>query len=799
MITDFLNQKLFSDEYHRFTLELYINLLNAIDYKNKSLQILFEIFCYTNNDNPFQNEVLFFRNERPKGSNLTKYINKGNIMIFNFKKDEANNISEKEKEEKIIELFKYILIEFFYIIIRSRERKYFGCYVDLIKFLINSYEYCANYFLEELSCYNTIIEYLINCPIYEIKKIIVSIIYCAMVKSNLEHISRMNKDKGKIKDEDKATDQKNNNIIEEDPKYKQISENEKLIKEKTSEILKKDKEITDKKEANNFNGFEIIEEKDNKIMEASEQMGPSTSHYLDEIRNDRNGKTEKEKEKDMVDKDEEIARKLQEEYNREGKRKAKSNEVKVGDNMLLENKTISKNVLKLIYNVLHVSSKINYQKYEKEVRFLYSILLKFSFISSEAKSFLKKETNLCSILNLIKFSQCRNSNYHSDVFEIDKGLFPTTHDILNPCPNEVVYGENDKVGKYILANYDFMLLCSLTYYKEKTKEEIEKNDEDIGYTFYYDKYIYLLIRSSRTRQDINFLANVIRYKCLNDKEITDNVLNKLFYIIERVNDEEKAFYDEYDQENNYLIYKNKSINPNSQNILNLLRSNVAIIIRKLVMETNDKYDDYRIKTILNKLFSIFKDNKNYYGISLYLVNLFIDIYEKKDIYKKYPKEINEIYNWINKNKIPPKLYEIKGIKMYRDERDYYHEISKDMKKEFDQVEIAKANQKIEKINRIMKEKAINFDLTNNNCDLNDFKFVIEDQVLFDNKLYKVTNSLDELIKIRLIDSKKEEFKTKNMSKKKIDIYEKEKISFWVETDDYRLRIKKLFNTEFNNK
>jgi hypothetical protein len=113
----------------------------------------------------------------------------------------------------------------------------------------------------------------------------------------------MNKDKGKIKDEDKATDQKNNNIIEEDPKYKQISENEKLIKEKTSEILKKDKEITDKKEANNFNGFEIIDEKDNKIMEASEQMGPSTSHYLDEIRNDRNGKTEKEKEKDMVDKD----------------------------------------------------------------------------------------------------------------------------------------------------------------------------------------------------------------------------------------------------------------------------------------------------------------------------------------------------------------------------------------------------------------------------------------------------------------------------------------------------------------
>ena len=68
----------------------------------------------------------------------------------------------------------------------------------------------------------------------------------------------------------------------------------------------------------------------------------------------------------MIDKDEEMARKLQEEYNREVKGKAKSNEVKVGDNKLLENENISKNVLKLIYNVLHASSKIKYENIKKK-------------------------------------------------------------------------------------------------------------------------------------------------------------------------------------------------------------------------------------------------------------------------------------------------------------------------------------------------------------------------------------------------------------------------------------------------
>ena len=53
----------------------------------------------------------------------------------------------------------------------------------MIKYLINEYDFCAEFFLEEMACYNTLMEYLINCPMYDIKKILVGLIYYAMIKS----------------------------------------------------------------------------------------------------------------------------------------------------------------------------------------------------------------------------------------------------------------------------------------------------------------------------------------------------------------------------------------------------------------------------------------------------------------------------------------------------------------------------------------------------------------------------------------------------------------------------------------
>ena len=45
------------------------------------------------------------------------------------------------------------------------------------------YIFCSDYIIEEFSTYNFLVEYMINCPLYNLKKLIVGILYCAMIKS----------------------------------------------------------------------------------------------------------------------------------------------------------------------------------------------------------------------------------------------------------------------------------------------------------------------------------------------------------------------------------------------------------------------------------------------------------------------------------------------------------------------------------------------------------------------------------------------------------------------------------------
>ena len=731
-------------------------MLNNINNENDILPNLFDNLCnlyYIDNENPFQNELNLYRKLKPKESNITKYIKKGKIRIFNMKKIDNNYSSEKIKE-KIIELFKYILIVFFNIIIRSKERKYFGCYVDLIKFLINRYEYCANYFLEEFSCYNTIIEYLINCPLYEIKKVIVGIIYFAMIKSNLEYLSKNHK---------KIHNNKYINsfeILKENSKLKKILEKKKSL-EKAFEERRKSIEIK-----------KIYEKKENNEIDVN---------YLNEVDNrDIKGTHEK---KIILNGEEEL------------------NE-NIINNEPLENENISPNNLKLIYNILYILKKNMNSK--NKTLFLYETLLKFSLISAETKLFLNKNIKLSLLLNLMLFKDCTKNAYNDKISNIDKYLFNTSHEILNENNGYIIYeneqNENENnIDKYHNLNYDFMLLCSLMFNKERTKEKIEENHEDIGFTFWNIDYILKLIWHSKTKQNINYLSYLIKIKCINNREIFDNVLKALEYLLDNVNDCEDSFYDEYDEEQYYNIYNNTNNKESNLNNLILLRSNVTIIIRKLIIETVD-LDNYRLESILNKLFSLFNKYKRYYSLTILIVNIITDIFEERKIYKNYIKKLNEVIDWLNKFKIPPKFYEIKGIKMYKDEElNYQKNLDLNIKKEFEQRETEKTNKKIERLNKIMKEKNINnIDIYYYNYDLSDFNFKIGDQVIYDNNIYKITHVLDELIKIKLIKNNNLEEKNIfcqeiNVDKKIMNIDEKEEKSFWVETDDYKLKIRKLID------
>ena len=402
------------------------------------------------------------------------------------------------------------------------------------------------------------------------------------------------------------------------------------------------------------------------------------------------------------------------------------------------------------------------------------------------------------------------------MFDADLYLRKMDHEILNSDPQHKTFGEKDKVGVYKLLNYDFMFLCSSLYYKEKSKEEAgETNDK--FFSFYDDDEddensitncnVLLFLKNAQTKQDINYLANLFKKKCYDDKTFFDNLLKKLIEILERISDNENSFFDKFDEENYDEIYKDSK----NDYLLRRLRSNIDIIIIKILLDVKDnKLDDYRIKNCINSLCSIFKKHKKYYGISISIINILIDIFsQQSDLLQKYKKSLNDILDWLQKNKIPPKLYDIKGIKMYepRSQQQQYEmmmysqyshaEIDKKVKEEFDKVETEKTNKKIDLINSIINNEINEKDISNCNCDLSDFKFAIGDEVTYDKKNYVIKECLDELIKIKLIESNKEsELKAKGYHEKKLSAAEKEKKCFWIDTNNYKLRIRRLYSPNF---
>jgi hypothetical protein len=71
---------------------------------------------------------------------------------------------------------------FFTILLRTKNRPNPASYTDLIKCLINNSQSYAIQILKEFSRKETILEFLIECPINEVKKVICGVLYCAMLK-----------------------------------------------------------------------------------------------------------------------------------------------------------------------------------------------------------------------------------------------------------------------------------------------------------------------------------------------------------------------------------------------------------------------------------------------------------------------------------------------------------------------------------------------------------------------------------------------------------------------------------------
>ena len=236
--------------------------------------------------------------------------------------------------------------------IRARERDYLGGTVDFIKYLINNYSFCADYLVEEFSNFNVLIEYLLNCPSYETKKLVVGIIYCAMIKCVTLYENKMRQEENQ-----------QNQILNQEKKS--INNKDKKKKDKNK---KKEKDENKEKEMKN---------------------------------DDMNNKDNQEEEKGLSD--EEIARRLQEELNQESSRDQKeyidnkNNDFEVNLNPL-QRKYIPQNVLKLVYNSLFIIKNLGWGNMN-ESRFFYLIIFRFSLISKKTKKFLLNKALVLELLN----------------------------------------------------------------------------------------------------------------------------------------------------------------------------------------------------------------------------------------------------------------------------------------------------------------------------------------------------------------------------------------------------------------
>ena len=220
-----LEKIIFSIEYHRFILQFLTNLLN-LSFKDNQLLNYIPYFSRTKDENIVNKDLLKIR-KNAIGSNLINYINSKQIEIINKQKNinKQINLSEEFKlDDNISMSFQFLLLYFFNVLVRAKDKNYLGGTIDLIKFCLNEFKECSEFLIEEFCDYTTLMEYIVNCPIFEIKKIFVGLLYCAMIKiynsetinNKLKNINNNNISNSNINENQKDNNIQNNNIIDEE-------------------------------------------------------------------------------------------------------------------------------------------------------------------------------------------------------------------------------------------------------------------------------------------------------------------------------------------------------------------------------------------------------------------------------------------------------------------------------------------------------------------------------------------------------------------------------------------------------
>ena len=772
----FLNQRLFSGEYHHFILSLYLNMFNKLIAKEK---ILFnENLCSNNNSYIIPKEIKDFKKGRKtlELSNIENYISKKKIYTFdsNKKISNINNISiSKEDEEVILDLFKNLIIYFFNVMIRAREKDYLGGTVNLIKYFINNYLFCADYIIEEFSNYNILIEYMINCPSYEMKKLVVGIIYCAMIKCVTTYEAKKRKENRASKNISQSTNNKTKETKD------------------TSKKAGKSK-TTEKNNNNNNSKKQSIENKEKVFQSETEQIMS----------------------------DEELARKLQEEENMgysgyntgytaknyENSPVNKNNDYEENSNPL-DRKYIPENVLKLIYNTLHIIIKIQFGNLN-EARFLYLIVYRFSLISKKTKKFLINKAFVLEFLNILLSPKIKEERHDESKIlnSMNKELFIPEHQILNTFKKQVdaIY---DKGGAFHYENYIYLLYFFLLSYNQKPNSKHPYNEE--AFNFDNKKFIKSLFFKINTKQDAYWFTYLICSKC-NDiktcKKRIDNIIFNIIKILDKADNNDKINYEKNVNRDNYYkgAYSENSSNNNIDYENDFPKINpkyILLMFKRFITKAsgNPKIDEYRISSSLKATFNLLSKNAKYYNFTIMLIDFLSDLFINninimQAFITPFSKSLKELIQWLKIYPISPELYRIEGIFMFKSDNVAYKDnITEEERIKFNDDQTKKSDKRIQKLYNILEMKVKEYDYDfEADFDLTDFKFRKGDYIYYNKKKAVVKESLDELILIKIIDKERNisgnNYIRDEDSKSILDL---EKVRFWVAKDDKNISIYNL--------
>jgi hypothetical protein len=605
----------------------------------------------------------------------------------------------------------------------------------------------------------------LNCPSYEAKKLVVGIIYCAMIKCVTLYEKKMR---------------------QEEATQKQLSQPQNQNNKKQSEKNKKNKNKQQQVQV------QAQEEKNKSQINSKETQELS---------------------------DEELARRLQDELNGECSSNpnsylnGKNDDFEINSNPL-ERKYIPQNVLKLIYNCLYIIKNLNLNNMN-EARFFYFILYRFSQISKKTKKFLINKALVLELLNvhllpeIMEEEHDRNKIYKS----IEKGLYTSSHDILNTHKSKLS-GIYDKGGAFHYENYTIMLYFYLLSHEQKDKPKHPYFEG--SYTFDNKKFIRSLFFKINTKQDAYIFSNLIIIKCRHPKNYKNRIYNVIYNIINilnRADNNERINYDVNSNRDNHNkgVYNNGFEGNNNLDLENnfpkINPKYILLIFKRFIVSNceNKKIDEYRINTSLKYFFKLIikSDNVTFYNYMIMMIDFITELFTNYfNVMSPYIKEnapyLKEIIEWIKSHPISPELYPIEGITMYKDDNvAYRNNITENEKIQFNTQQSDKSDKKIQKINNILEGKNNGIDYEfEADFDLTDFNFRKGDHILYNNKKAIVKEHIDELISVKIIDkendSKKDNKSNDNNDEEKNSISEIEKIKFWEAKDNKNISI---FNLE----